>query len=96
MATLKSKTPKGPCRTAHGPAGFNTIPVWMLPWLQQTSLSTLKSRWAMHPTSSDHTELSLRPTSQTHPSRLTSSRTILHLSHTSSHNSDFVEPETDK
>ena len=51
---------------------------------------------AMHPTNSDHTELSLRPTSQTHPSRLTSSRTILHLSHTSSHNSDFVEPETDK
>ena len=39
--------------------------------------------WAMHPTSSDNTELSLRPTLwyTTHPSRCTRSRTTIH-SHT--------------
>ena len=43
----------------------------------------------MHPTSSDNTELSQRPTSQTQPHKLdliaSSSRTNLHLSHTSFH-----------
>ena len=37
--------------------------------------------WAMHPTSSDHTELSQRPTSQTHPNRFQFSYKFAPFSH---------------
>ena len=74
MATLKTESPWGSCCTAHDPAGFNTIPVWMLPSCcdRQTCLPWSLGGPCIPPVLI--TQNSLRPTSQAHNLTLITSR----------------------